>query len=143
MANVTQLVLYVTTGSHLEADTKGRVFLGICGREFRCDRPGEDFTRGTKRMFVFGDGSNVNAPEANDPRHPQLIVEDAHTYPMYVRFEQVNSNFWQLEDIWLIINNEHFLEYRARLTPAHTIWLVNDSGAVIHLYHDHAGHDHP
>jgi len=51
-----------------DASTGGPVYVG-CGREFRCDKEGNDFKQGTIDIFVFGANANVKNPDLNDPRN--------------------------------------------------------------------------
>ena len=136
MTNLTRIDILIQTGSHSDAGTDGRIYLGLGGREFRCDSSADDFERGASRTYIFGDGANVSKRESNDPRNPQLIAEDLIGYPMYLRFEQGSASHWLLQRAMLHLNGSSFQNFETRLGSA-GLWLGFDSGAYCHLHrHD-------
>lgn len=131
MTAITRITLHLQTSAHAHDNTDGLLYLGVGGREFRCDTSADDLKRGASDEFVFGDGSNVKNPEKNDPRHPQLILEEVDSFPVYLRFEQVNSPAWLLSRAQLHFDNI-FPQYNSRLGPD-DIWLGIDSGKILFL----------
>lgn len=60
--------------------------MGCCGREFSLDTTEDDLESGSSREYVLGVDTNVRTASTNDPRDPQLLVEKADGFPVYVRF---------------------------------------------------------
>jgi hypothetical protein len=95
MAAITTIEVSITTGNN---GTLGAVFLGICGREFRLNRLGQnDFMRNNVSQFVLGDASHsfsVGNPDANDPKKPMpLDSADLDLFPTYVRLAGANAHW--------------------------------------------------
>jgi len=136
MANLTRIDILIQTRSHGDAGTDGSVYLGLGGREFRCDSSADDFERGASRTYTFGDGANVSKRDANDPRKPQLVVEELAAYPAYLRFDQGSSDHWFLQRATVQLNQNLVPHYETRL-GGDGLWLGRDAGAYCHLHrHD-------
>ena len=105
MVDLTKIQATIVTSTAGGAETDGAVYLGICGREFCCDAKGGDFDRGQKRTYQFGSSANVIEPMMNDPREPQLQVEDADLFPVYVRFDQGTASHWKLGSVDVSLND--------------------------------------
>ena len=72
---ITKIEIDVETGAIERAGTNGRVYLGICGREFRLDKPGDQFRVGISDNFIIGIGSNIENPDGmND------IINSSNSY---------------------------------------------------------------
>ncbi|WP_151484368.1 hypothetical protein [Streptomyces albicerus] len=132
--------MQVVTADADSADTRGRVFLGLGGREFRLAKDGGEFDRGVTTTFKLGASSNVAHSAANDPRAPQLDLADLTRYPVYVRLEEAGSEpQWLLERITLTVNpgtataTEFDNLHLAGLEAGHKIWLGADQGTILHL----------
>jgi len=132
MANLTKIDVRIKTSDRNNAGTNGLVYLGICGREFRCDSKKNDFERGSNRTYTFGDDSNVQKADNNDPRKPQLSVEDADRFPVYIRFEQRTSSEWNLEQATVHLNDSSFQNWESFVHPE-GLWLGRSSGAFLYL----------
>ena len=131
MADLTRIDITIQTGNAEGAGTDGEVYLGICGREFHCDSKANDFERGSKRTYTFGTGSNVLSKNRNDPRKPQLAIEDVDLFPLYIRFEQLSNSDWNLQFASLSLNGSLFPIYEFRSGDG--IWLGRESGACVYL----------
>ena len=97
MAAITTIEVSITTGSN---GTLGAVYLGICGREFRLNRLGQnDFMQNNVSQFVLGDASHAFAvanPDDNDPKKPMpLDSGDMELFPMYLRLAGANLH-WEV-----------------------------------------------
>jgi len=132
MADLTTVRVRIQTGDVSGAGTNGAVYLGICGREFRADRTGNDFTKGSDREYRFGIAANVREPDRNDPRDPQLAFEDVDRFPVYIRFDQRLASAWNLRGAQLFLNDGVTQAYEFRTQPS-GVWLGNHSGAFVHL----------
>jgi hypothetical protein len=116
MTDLTRIDLFIQTSAQEGAETGNEtVYLGICGREFCCDTKGDDFKTGATQTFTFGDGSNAYRPVYNDPRKPQLILEDVDRFPVYIRHDQRNSSAWFLEYARVHLNGSGFPQFESRL----------------------------
>jgi hypothetical protein len=118
------------------AGTNGDVYLGIGGREFRCDSPGSEFESGGTDTFVFGDGANVHHADRNDPRAPQLTLDDVDRCPTYVRFVEGGQGAWKVLRVSVHLSvslTPHPLHFRSDVHDAGGLWLGSDSGAMLFL----------
>lgn len=116
------------TGSDEAAGTDGAIYLGICGREFCCDRKGGDFEPGQKSTYRFGSSANVIEPIMNDPREPKLQVEDADLFPVYVRFDQGTASHWQMRSVEVALNGK--LSFSSKMPD---LWMGHQAGAFCYL----------
>jgi hypothetical protein len=112
MTHVDKITVDVKTRDATNAGTNGEVYLGLGGREFRLDQPGDQFKKGDNNHFVIGVGSNVenksindlplippangNSPEINDD-----IVTGTNPFPVYVRLDPKDDhdNDWNVESV--------------------------------------------
>ncbi len=134
MADLTKIEVHINTSDIEDAGTDGSVYLGICGREFRCDTSADDFERGSNRTYIFGESANVRNAASNDPRKPRLILEDVDRFPVYIRFEQDGGGgHWNLEMATVHLNGTIFQQYEIRL-EREGLWLGKNSGAYIYLH---------
>jgi hypothetical protein len=109
MPHVGQITATVTTGDVTNAPTNGRVYLGIGGREFRLNKPGDQFKRHSTDIFIIGDGGNIDNPRnANDLpmvgagtiNAPTIEFSDLNDYPKYIRLEpKVEDDDWNVETV--------------------------------------------
>src|SRR5687768_13950122 len=90
LTNIDRIRIRILTDSAVFAGTDGNVYLSICGREFNLDTSSDDFEAGASTIYVLGQGANVLNPH-NDPRDPQLYVEAADRFPVYLRFAPRSS----------------------------------------------------
>jgi hypothetical protein len=102
MANLQSIHVNVQTGTDADADADGPIYLGFCGREFSIDSSADDFEKGSSKTYVFGNGHNVSNSSKNDPRSPQLKVENIEKNPVYIRMG--TSDHWQLKRVTVTIN---------------------------------------
>jgi hypothetical protein len=130
----------VITADEDSADTRGRVFLGLGGREFRLAEGGDEFDRGVTTTFKLGEESNVAISAQNDPRAPQLTLADLARYPLYVRLEEAGPEpQWLLERVTVTVNpgtataTEFDNLHLVGLEAGHKIWLGAEQGRVLHL----------
>jgi len=107
LTHVGKIIVRLITGDIEDASTNGRVYLGLGGREFRLDKPGNQFQRANVDNFIIGDGSNIENPDnvntlpaLGNNNSPRVEFEDLANYPTYIRFEPRNKNDnWNIEDV--------------------------------------------
>lgn len=131
MANLTRIEVSFLTGNLDGAGTDGNVYLGVCGREFHCDTSKDDFERGSSGFYRFGEQANVLNADRNDPRKPQLLVEDADLFPAYVRFEQGSASDWNLRRVQVFLNGQIIPTYE--FAQADGPWFGRASGSIFYL----------
>lgn len=101
------MIVQVKTAAGRGTGTDGRIYLGVCGREFRLQNAPADFHSGAEPLFVLGDGATVRHPDLNDPRHPQLDTDMAEKYPVYIRFEPVTaSDDWKVRVVCVRVEGD-------------------------------------
>ena len=130
---IRQIRVEITTGRDRGAGTDGNVYLGICGREFRCDTSADDFEQGSTREYVFGTGANITSERYNNPNRPPLLVEEPDLFPAYIRFAQGGNSRWMLAGVKVFIDNEaepRFVD-AIRNNP---IWMGDDCGCIYYLH---------
>ena len=94
MSHIKQILVTIETGDATDADANGPVYLGLGAREFRLDKAGDQFRRGTTDTFLLGNGAlgtpDVLNPTENDPATPVWIdspdVEN-NPYSVYIAYE--------------------------------------------------------
>ena len=127
----------ITTTFAAGASTKGAVYLGLGGREFRLDIDDhDDFGEGDETTYVFGEGTNVMLPERNDPRSGvPLALNDATAFPVYVRLEPAaKADDWELANVRVRVAAESGnVEFVALQGANDRIWLGRESGTILHL----------
>ena len=142
MGAIHRIVIEVKTATGRDAGTKGRVFLGVCGREFRLRRTANDYRSGAETIFVLGEGATVSHPALNDPRHPQLDTDWAEKYPAYIRFEPLAAaDRWKVRVVCVRVEGDLSLhdpslikEFGTRSSSASEgMWLGRDAGLFYFL----------
>jgi hypothetical protein len=109
MANITSIQFALQTADVSGAGTDGDVYLGFCGREFSVDTSADDFERDSSRTYTFGEGANVQHAAQNDPRLPQLRIENIDRFPVYVRFgPQSRDDNWKLLRAEVSVHGQFF-----------------------------------
>lgn len=136
MTDITKIVARIWTADVDEGVGTGDAYLGIAGREFVLDSTGSDLRTGQHQDFVFGEDTNVENAEFNDPRKPQLTTTDLARYPVYIRYEGTDG--WCLERAWVYVNpgeNEVVFDNLdlAGEGDSHRIWLRNGYGRAVYL----------
>ena len=102
MTHVDKIVVDVKTRNASNAGTDGEVYLGIGGREFRLDQPGDQFKRGDPNQFTIGVGSNIENPDINglplnpgptgkSPEIKDNVVTGTNLFPVYLRLDPKND----------------------------------------------------
>ena len=136
MAYIRQIRVEITTGRDRGAGTDGNVYLGICGREFRCDTSADDFEQGSTREYIFGSmpGSfpKITSERYNHPSRPTLLPEEADLFPAYIRLSQGSSR-WLLAGVKVYIDNEvepHFIDMMLN----NPLWMGDDCGCIYYLH---------
>lgn len=133
MAAINKIEVFLQTASVRDAETDGRVYAGIGGREFVCSIDDhEDFPRGGSDVYVFGAGANVEWVAANDPRNPQIREEDLDRFPVYIRFDQGSESHWALQRATVSVNGSIAPRYESRLRAP--LWLGLGAGAYCYLF---------
>lgn len=136
MANLNSFHVHIKTNNLKNADTDGNVYIGICGREFRCDSKADDFEKDSNTIYIFGTNANVENAANNDPRKPQLKVEDVDRFPVYIRFEQdltdLDGGEWNLEAAVVHLNETTTPQYESQLGKE-GLWLGKSVGSFLYL----------
>ena len=138
-AYVKQIRVEITTGEDRGAGTDGNIYLGICGREFRCDTTADDFEKGSTRTYIFGTLSttyptvfpNITSETYNHTSRPQLLVDEADLFPAYIRLSQGSSR-WLLAGVKVYIDDEvepHFVDAMGN----NPLWMGDDCGCIYYL----------
>lgn len=136
VAYIRQIRVEITTGRDKGAGTDGNVYLGICGREFRCDTSADDFEKGSTRTYIFGSmpGSfpNITQEQYNHPSRPPLLPEEADTFPAYIRLSQGSSR-------WLLAGAKVYVDQdvEPRWVDAmgnNPLWMGDDCGCIYYLH---------
>jgi hypothetical protein len=137
---ITKIEIDVETGSIEGAGTNGRVYLGICGREFRLDKPGDQFRVGTLDNFIIGIGSNIENPNGvndivNSPNSYEIDTYLLNIFPKYIRFEpQDNNDNWNISRVELRVTDETSVVHNFdALISNGSIWLGKNSGLLLGL----------
>ena len=118
------------------AATKGDVFLGLGGREFRCITSGNNFQQGATDTFVFGQSANVLNPDRNNPAAPQLALNSVSRFPVYVRFDQGNKKPWRFSRLTIkltVAPGPQPPAYTSTLHHPGGLSLGTDSGSMVYL----------
>ncbi len=136
MTAITSLHVTISTRSVSGAGTDGDVYLGFGGREFSLDTTADDFEAGSSRTYRLGSGATVQNAAVNDPRTPQLTVENVDRFPVWVRFQpQGREDNWILGRATVTLNDRLFplwdtAEY---IGQGVGIRLGTHSGLFVHL----------
>lgn len=134
---IQKIVVDLTTTFSEGASTRGAVYLGLGGREFRLDMAQhDDFEEGDDVTYVFGEESNVLFPERNDPRLGlPLSLEDVSRHPVYVRLEpQKKKDDWEMATVRVRVSaRDGKVEFAALQGGSDRLWLGSQSGTILHL----------
>jgi hypothetical protein len=136
---ITKIEIDVETGAIERAGTNGRVYLGICGREFRLDKLGDQFRVGILDNFIIGTGSNIKNPNVNDIINSSNSYEiDTNTlniFPKYIRFEpQDNDDNWNVSRVELRVTDDTNIVHKFNALDGNgNIWLGKESGLFLGL----------
>jgi hypothetical protein len=137
---ITKIEIDVETGSIEGAGTNGRVYLGICGREFRLDKPGDQFRVGILDNFIIGMGSNIENPNGvndiiNSPNSYEIDTYLLNIFPKYIRFEpQDNDDNWNVSQVELRVTDDTNVVHKFdALISNGSIWLGENSGLLLGL----------
>jgi hypothetical protein len=151
MSHIRQIVVKIETSDIPDAGTNGEVYLGVGGREFRVDKPGNQFSRGNVAaqadVFIFGTeggtNANVENPDINDPQATRMETSsgEAYNFPVYIRLDPKNDqdNDWSIQSVNVDINaaaaggqnaNYRFPDNTIQNGP---VWLGRKSGLTLLL----------
>jgi hypothetical protein len=93
LTHLGKITVVIKTASVSGGGTNGRVYLGIGRREFRLDKPGNQFEPGSTDTFVIGAGGNINNPNNGndlplgaDMNAPEIQYNIIDNNPIYIRF---------------------------------------------------------
>lgn len=131
MTNIDQIQLKIITGNN-DLKRNHRVFLGFSGRqgrEFRCrenNGDGNPFESNSTVILIFGNTSNVEKPDLNDPRNPP--TDDLQVGRAYLRIDPNTENKWLIQDAQVFINGT--LTHRLRIP---NIILDEDGSEIVYL----------
>jgi hypothetical protein len=129
MTAIQQIAVEVNTNNISGAGTDGDVFLGICGREFRLDTSQDDFEAGTIARYLLGEQANIRNEDRNDPRNPQLDTDDLDRFPMYMRFDPVDSDSdWNVTRVSVDVEGRNYGAFFQK-----GLWLSQRSGKFFYL----------
>jgi hypothetical protein len=108
MVEINRINVIVKTGNVNGAGTNGNVYLGIGGREFKLNKPGNQFEENALDTFVIGVGSNIeNADDVNslpspngNMNAPNIEDPDIEFNPKYIRFDpNSDDDNWNVENV--------------------------------------------
>jgi hypothetical protein len=148
MPHVGKITVAVKTGDVTNAPTNGRVYLGLGGREFRLNKPGDQFKRGATDTFIIGDGGNIDNPRnanelpfvgAGTINAPAIEFSDLGLYPTYLRLEpKEEDDDWNVESV-SVIARKYNGTIDTGISSAYSdlggnIWLGNPFGKVLDLH---------
>jgi hypothetical protein len=112
LTHLGKITVEIKTANVSGAGTNGRVYLGIGRREFRLNKPGNQFQPGSTDTFVIGAGGNINSPN-NDNWNVESVRLTAQQYdPDPGDTSQYTDSFSENDN---------------------RIWLGSDSGLIIKL----------
>ena len=134
---IQKITVDITTTFAKGASTKGAVFLGLGGREFRLDIDDhDDFHEGDEVSYVFGVAANVLFPDRNDPRKGlPLSLGDATRHPVYIRLEpQAKQDDWEVANVRVrVAALSGNVAFAALQGGDERLWLGRESGTILHL----------
>ncbi len=135
---ITKIEIDVETGAIERAGTNGRVYLGICGREFRLDKLGDQFRVGILDNFIIGTGSNIKNPNGvndiiNSSNSYEIDTHILNIFPKYIRFEpQDNDDNWNVSRVELRITDDTNIVHKFNALDGNgNIWLGKESGLFL------------
>jgi subtilase family protein len=137
---ITKIEIDVETGAIERAGTNGRVYLGICGREFRLDKLGDQFRVGIIDNFIIGTGSNIKNPNGindiiNSSNSYEIDTHVLNIFPKYIRFEpQDNDDNWNVSRVELRVTDDTNIVHKFNALDGNgSIWLGENSGLFLGL----------
>ena len=134
---VRKIIVELHTDTAEGASTKGQVFLGLGGREFRLDiKDYADFDQGDEVIYELGEDSNVLNSGRNDPRMGCPVkVEDVTTRPAYIRLvPKKDSDDWKVALVKVtVLAGDHEIRFAALDSNNQDLWLGPQSGTCLHL----------
>jgi hypothetical protein len=139
MVEITQINIIVKTGNVPGAGTDGKIYLGIGGREFKLDKPGNQFEKGDSDTFTIGTGSNIeNSNEINslpspggNTNSPNIEDIDIELNSKYIRFDPSdNDDNWNVENVQVEVVD---IGRTYRGPRDGNIWLGSRSGLFLGL----------
>jgi PLAT/LH2 domain len=139
MVEITQINVHVKTGNVNRGGTDGRVYLGIGGREFRLDQPGNQFEQGDSNNFTIGTASNIENPDDvnslptpnGNMNSPNIEDTDIEFNPKYIRFDPNDSDDnWDVEKVEVEVVD---ITRTYRGPHDGNIWLGSRSGLFLGL----------
>ena len=134
---IRQIFVDMVTAFSKGASTRGEVYLGLGGREFRLDLDAHhEIEEGDEVTYVFGERANVANAERNDPRKGMpLRLEDIPPFPAYIRLVPHNkSDDWNVANIRVrVVATEGGTELSALDGSTGNIWLGTQSGTMLYL----------
>jgi serine protease len=135
--NITQIKVEIKTGNMNGSGTNGRIYLGIGGREFKLDKPGNQFEKGDSDTFTIGTGSNIenvtvnDLPTSNNTESPIIKHLDIIMFPKYIRFDPSdNDDNWNVENVQVEVVD---IGRTYRGPRDGNIWLGSRSGLFLGL----------
>ena len=132
MALINELIVSILTGDFKNAGTDDRVYLGICGREFRLDNSKNNYKRNGQDYFSLGGNDpNIKNKNRNDPREPAIDSDDLGVYPKYIRFEGKEWNL-MFANVDVAVVGSVSTSFLFESVPD-GIWLGHKYGKIIHL----------
>lgn len=139
-SQVRRIVVDIVTSFASGAGTRGEVFLGLGGREFRLtvDRD-SDFEQGAEMSYQLGEDANVRDPARNDPRQGYPVrVADVLSFPVYIRMvPRGSSDDWNIEAVQVRVMPEaerRNIRFVALEGSKENIWLGSQSGTTLYLH---------
>lgn len=136
---VRRIVVDIATGFASGAGTRGDVYLGLGGREFRLRvDQGSDFEQGAEMSYQLGEDGNVLDPARNDPRVGRPVrVGDVLGHPVYVRMQpRGDKDDWNVDAVQVRVLHEderRAIRFSALDGPSENVWLGAQSGTMLHL----------
>jgi hypothetical protein len=111
--------------------------LGLGGREFRLNKPGNQFEQGNSDTFVIGTGSDIENATLNDlpttvsTESPIVRHLDVIMFPKYIRFDPNNNDDnWNVENVQIEVVD---IGRTFRGPRDGNIWLGSRSGLFLGL----------
>ena len=133
---IRKISVQVKTGDSENSGTNGYVYLGLGGREYLLNIPGEDdFEPGDDITYVLGESSNVAHPEENDPRTCCVTcLEDLGLFPAYIRLHPRGmGDSWEMGRVHVrVLTADGECEY-AGVGEDRTLWLGWAFGLTCYL----------
>ena len=141
MSHIKQVKVIIETGDASGAEADGPVYLGLGAREFRLDKTGDQFRRGTTDTFILGNGTlgppNVLNPNENDPATPVWIDQadlENSPYNVYITYESNKRWLVKRADVTAYAPPDYgrkFVIYSGINAPG--VWLGENSGKRLYF----------